>query len=557
VNRLARSTEQAERVKAALEAVGSVLSRASRQVSFGGYGSKRIEEGERDAVARQLADASREALKTLDIKFEDTQRQEHAKHFLTRIKNLTKMLNEYVKAPDWASLEAVLKKQDTKSKSAYEKFFEYAKEAHGLVDFFDTEHEGNLEVGGWSVALFTSKSADWTGELIGKLKHVLTESTAILKKMGVGAVAGGKVLAYPTETLPGAAKSHDAYASYNIPMDKMWLSVAGAVEHVVHSLVHESGHRVYYKLMSGNAREAWAGFFESESGPPDVDKIIKAWEDYAGRDNWEAQKYGRYTPYFAGELKKSDPDMLMWLEMVASKLPKTEDFDRMTGSPKKGSKPGLDVLIENRDKIKVFLHPVSAYSGKNPEELFAEVFATWGVDGPGKVPEIVRDMFTRVLPQVRTASAERVAHRFEAEMLQTAVIRHEKGKGYCVRSPNNPDWNGGCYDSKGEAERRLKQVEYFKRQADTVWMVRDWDNHTEYLRDCVWSLTADDVKSVLDGTSIMRRGNPKVYKSEAAAMREFERRMEAVDAMMLKSGLYRHMHGDGRIIYVSIPDYRR
>jgi len=60
--------------------------------------------------------------------------------------------------------------------------------------------------------------------------------------------------------------------------------------------------------------------------------------------------------------------------------------------------------------------------------------------------------------------AKKVAERFEAEMLQTAVIRHEKGKGYCVKSPNNPDWNGGCYPSKGEAKKRLQQVEYFKHK---------------------------------------------------------------------------------------------
>lgn len=43
------------------------------------------------------------------------------------------------------------------------------------------------------------------------------------------------------------------------------------------------------------------------------------------------------------------------------------------------------------------------------------------------------------------------------------VIRKENGK-YCVRSPNNPDWNGGCYGSKGAAEKRLKQVEFFKHK---------------------------------------------------------------------------------------------
>lgn len=54
--------------------------------------------------------------------------------------------------------------------------------------------------------------------------------------------------------------------------------------------------------------------------------------------------------------------------------------------------------------------------------------------------------------------AYKVARRF---LEKRGIIRKEKGE-YCVRSPNNPDWNGGCYDTKGEAEDRLKAVEYFK-----------------------------------------------------------------------------------------------
>jgi hypothetical protein len=89
---------------------------------------------------------------------------------------------------------------------------------------------------------------------------------------------------------------------------------------------------------------------------------------------------------------------------------------------------------------------------------------------------------------------------------------------------------------------------------DQVWFVRDWDNHTEYLRDCVWSVDAPDVTGLVKDTSLMRRGNPGMFKTEALAMREFERRMKSVDAMMLEGGYYRHMHSDGRIIYVSTPD---
>lgn len=54
---------------------------------------------------------------------------------------------------------------------------------------------------------------------------------------------------------------------------------------------------------------------------------------------------------------------------------------------------------------------------------------------------------------------------------KTAVIRKEKGE-FCVRSPDNPDWNGGCYPSKGEAEKRLEQVEYFKHKSADLEMAR-------------------------------------------------------------------------------------
>lgn len=50
-----------------------------------------------------------------------------------------------------------------------------------------------------------------------------------------------------------------------------------------------------------------------------------------------------------------------------------------------------------------------------------------------------------------------------------SVIREEKGK-YCVRSPSNPDWSGGCYDTKEEAGRRLREVEYFKHK-NAAWRV--------------------------------------------------------------------------------------
>jgi hypothetical protein len=45
----------------------------------------------------------------------------------------------------------------------------------------------------------------------------------------------------------------------------------------------------------------------------------------------------------------------------------------------------------------------------------------------------------------------------------TSIIRKTPDKEeWCVRSEKNPDWSGGCYPSKAQAEQRLKNVEMFK-----------------------------------------------------------------------------------------------
>ena len=38
----------------------------------------------------------------------------------------------------------------------------------------------------------------------------------------------------------------------------------------------------------------------------------------------------------------------------------------------------------------------------------------------------------------------------------------KRGHRWCVLSPNNPEWSGGCYDTKKEAQERLRQVERAK-----------------------------------------------------------------------------------------------
>jgi len=52
-------------------------------------------------------------------------------------------------------------------------------------------------------------------------------------------------------------------------------------------------------------------------------------------------------------------------------------------------------------------------------------------------------------------------------MQEQGVVRKTPGKGYCVKSEDNSDWSGGCYPTKGEAKKRLNQVEYFKHKGSS------------------------------------------------------------------------------------------
>jgi 2'-5' RNA ligase len=399
---VAKKTENLLKFEDILKPIEKALSPASAAISYSYY-RKKPEPDQLEKIAKELSSACRGALTDLKVEFEDPKLGERAKKFMTRFKNFLKMIQEWAKADTWAELKPVLEKQNTKSKTPYQKYLEYRDEMMGLIGYFDTEREGHLDVGGWDVSLWTSPRADWTEDTTSALLYVLREGTNTLKGIGMGAVAGGQVFAYPSKTLPGASGAHDALAAYQRGKNMMWIAAGGDSKRVLQSLIHESGHRAFWQVLSSNAQASWNEFFDANSGPPDVDTLIKEWESYSEKKN---PKYGRFFSDFYTDLKSHDAEAAAWLEIIETKmnLTKDEERNRLTGIPIKGSKPALDVLIENRDKVRVFLHPVTAYSASSAGELFAEVFAHYALYGAGRIPEIVRDMFQRVLPQFKGAS---------------------------------------------------------------------------------------------------------------------------------------------------------
>jgi len=54
-----------------------------------------------------------------------------------------------------------------------------------------------------------------------------------------------------------------------------------------------------------------------------------------------------------------------------------------------------------------------------------------------------------------------IASRIATKNHFSYIKKLPSGK-YEVKSEKNPDWSGGTYDTKAEAQKRLQQVEMFK-----------------------------------------------------------------------------------------------
>ncbi len=356
-----------------------------------------------NALAQKLAEASRELLGELHYEAESPALDHYLKDNKAKIVNFRKMLQAWADAPTWELLEPVLQSQGTRSRGAFEKAFEYRDFALGLIGAFDTEHEGNVRIGPFNVALLSAANYDWSDDALDKLRTIMSGVQRAITRIGLRSLLGGTVFAYPSERLPPAAlTSHSAVAAYSRNNDTLFLAVGRADDKLLGSTTHELGHRAYFKIVSPNGRAAWTEFFDSNVGAPDVDSLIQDWENYISTadSNWD-RSYGRtLSAYHKNLEKRGEKERLKWLELIAMKFD-LHDKDlsgaRGGGKLKKGGKWALDQLIAKKGEIKVFLHPITAYSGTKPEELFAETFREYALEGPARIPEIVRDAFRRAL----------------------------------------------------------------------------------------------------------------------------------------------------------------
>lgn len=396
--REARTTPQTDRF---IEAVDALTKSVGDVMSW--YRRRQMKPAQLDQAAKDTARDAKALLPWLDLRWQDEKKQQTIKKQMRRWANFKKMVEAFAKVKNGEELLTYVKSLDTKSKEAWEKYRDLRDWVVGLVRAFDVTIEGTIDVGPWTVRLMSHAREDWDRDKVKKLDWIIGEAVKTITRAGLGKALGGKMQAWPTDTVPLSGKGgRNTGASYNMRNDLTRLAVGEAAREVSQTLVHELGHRFYFKVLGSRGREAWHQFFGEHVGKPDLSRVMKLWESYA-----KEHEYGAWSPYFARHLKKVDPDQLMWLEIATRATGVAEEFDPYTGQPrrKKTNKPGLEVVKQALPKLEVFLHPVTAYSTTHPDELFAETFSHIVMDGPRSVPPIVRYAFKQAVPQARIASS--------------------------------------------------------------------------------------------------------------------------------------------------------
>lgn len=396
----------------------------------------------------------------LDLQFEDPNQAKALAKYVRRIKNLRKMVGKFKDARSDEELAEVYKSLSSKSKSAWQKFIEYRSEVLSLVGTLDTEPAGQFRLGGMSVALIRTGARGFTSEEIEKAKAVLTKAERYLQQRGLGELTGLTVFIYPTAGIPGRPSAN---AWYNRKDDTAAIAVGSAwfkkssVDRMVQTMVHELGHRAYYRMMSNNGRRMWEAFYEEMQEPPDVNGMIRDWDAFVA-DAYD-EKDRRRRSHFRGSegwysaLNKQDREAATWLLMAVGNfnLDSGEKFDNRHGRPTTSSVPALDALKARKSEIKVFAEPVTAYSSTSAHELFAEAFAHYLAYGPRTLSPRLRGQFQMTLPKMKMASQHRMASRVVARYVHDKV-----------------DWHGQVEDLRGQVENLRVLRQGFRKQIGDI-----------------------------------------------------------------------------------------
>jgi len=202
-----------------------------------------------------------------------------------------------------------------------------------------------------------------------------------IKKAGFGKVLKGLSVIADFET------GRDASGTYDNADDTLKIKLAMLGGYEPYTLIHELGHRFYYRILSKKAREYWDKIIQGKRTTIEDEDILDFINTFIKPefDKLKEFKFSKRKKYLKKKVKKADitkEKEAKYLEMIA-RLP-------IRGKILEGLKSRVGGEI-------IHFEFITDYARKNPEEAFAEAFAEYIDEGPGKLGEWTRDFFKRIV----------------------------------------------------------------------------------------------------------------------------------------------------------------
>ena len=162
-------------------------------------------------------------------------------------------------------------------------------------------------------------------------------------------------------------------------------SLGETPEGIAHVLAHEMGHHLYRTVLTSEQREQWSSAVRGDIGDLDLREVLKKMEDVELRSTFI----------------KQNPVMGKQLESLVER-PAYRGVD-LWGATE------IQTYLEGGGDpiVRVDLHPISAYAGKNYEEAFCEAVGLMVGYGTRKVPQEARWWLNELLQgKIHVASVD-------------------------------------------------------------------------------------------------------------------------------------------------------
>lgn len=255
----------------------------------------------------------------------------------------------------------------------------------------ERQPDEQVQVAGVNI-LIKNQGDEWTQKYLKRFMRVLPKAVAQIKKQGMSrAMKDFKVqINFRPETVEGLPNGGGLTAgAYDKQTDILYLFPLGLNDNLSDStLIHEIGHRYWFKYVPERAKNAWKDKIEKRMVAVETKHIDKFFEMFYDKE-WGFP----YRKDFANKLKDiTDPTLKIIFRYLSDHTPL---FDVAEGKDKETVYK--EHMIKHNRGEQIPLEWITDYGRTNDAEAFAEAFKLWVGGVKGKLGAWTRAFFKEIV----------------------------------------------------------------------------------------------------------------------------------------------------------------